>query len=891
MEVVFYLVVNKFRAQKIMRIWIYTLCLLAATVYCIFAGKAWADTLQVGGAPERARLVFELDRPVAPVLTQKDQTLIVNFPDIIGPPATVSDTFIIRELTFDGRTAQIFMKKPFIYTTTSMDRPPRFIVDISAEKVVSEYVCPIEHIETSPHDNGITVTLCMNPETWPEIRSFENKRAYLFFNHNIHCMDIEKPLTRVPYIEYSGLLKTQDGAGLIFSVIDESASMDIKPDEINNKIILEIITSIQLNRSKLYAIAKNAFENGDVAATIHTLDRYKDTLDAKENILLGRAYWKVSYPYRMEKFSIESLKCMSDGIQAMSPGIEREQIMLEYSRMLLRSNMLNEATNYIRFLKNSTSTAIAMEANIQEIDMMNKKGLFQDAFVENRRMEKTFTVNSAPDEIKGYYLSVIADTYLGLNAYTKALGFYQESIRKDPTLFRYDPELYSRIAQASFNLNDFNKSKEYTLLAINLGNPENKPADLLHLGDCLYHLGQKEKAMTVFSEVESITPRSDTGIIARLRTARILLEQDLEKSGTLSDKTFYEIMDIYETMKSSEEYQEGPLGSLVKVRIAQTYSIKGDWENALKAYHRAWMDTKQTDPIHLYAQAEAEKTILSRLKILYQKEDLESIYDLFTEYETSFMSDIDDSDSLFILGDTMYRLGNTDLARTMLAECIKKAASRRAPAITILFTMDYQQGEYPLALKWNSLYLKDYPQGMDAQTMKDTRGELLFFINDLEEAVVFLEPLADRGDEKALSSLSMLADIYRRLNQTPDEVRALERIIDLRKKMNSPVIAQALYTRARQLIALNELDRASELLHEVIETYPQSAYKNWALYHLATIAHSLEKHTEARDILADVIRDSTDSILLNTASTYLKELDVNNDVAEFNKLKNRFGGN
>ena len=44
-------------------------------------------------------------------------------------------------------------------------------------------------------------------------------------------------------------------------------------------------------------------------------------------------------------------------------------------------------------------------------------------------------------------------------------------------------------------------------------------------------------------------------------------------------------------------------------------------------------------------------------------------------------------------------------------------------------------------------------------------------------------------------------------------------------------------------------------------------------------------------MLAEVIQDSTDSILLNTASSFLKELDVKNDIAEFNKLKNRFGGN
>ncbi|HHO75130.1 MAG TPA: tetratricopeptide repeat protein [Deltaproteobacteria bacterium] len=891
MKVVFYLVVKKVHTQNIMRTWICSLFLLTIQMCCNLASSAWANTLQVGGAPERARVIFEMERATTPVLTQKDQTLIVNFPNTIGPPAMVSDTFIIRELTFDGKTAQILMKKPFIYNTTLMDRPPRFIIDIKAEKEASGYVCPIEDIETNPTDNGITVTIFMSPGAWPEIRDSENKRTYLFFNHDISCMDIEKPLSRVPYIEYSGTIKTQNGMGMIFSVIDENASMEIISDEINNKIVLEIVTTEEMNRSKIYDIAKRAFEIGDIAAAIHTLERYKDTLDAKENVLLGRAYWKVSYPYRMESFSMEALKRFSDGIQAMSPGIERERIMLEYNRMLLRSDMPNETVKYIRFLKDSTSATIAMEANVQEIDMMNRKGLFEDAFVENTRMGMIFNMDSAPVEIKGYYLSVIADTYLGLNAYAKAIRLYQDAFQKDPTLFRYDPELYSRIAQASYNMKDYAEAKQYLLLAINLGSPETKATSLLHLGDCLYQMGQNNKAMEIFSEVENIGPRSDTGIIAKLRTARILLEQDLKKDGELTDRTFYEIIDIYETMKSTDEYQEGPLGSLVKIRIAQTYSIKGEWENALKAYHRAWMDTKKTDPIHQYAQAEAEKTILSRLHKLYQEEDFDSIYNLFIEYETSFMSDIRDSDFLFIMGDTMYHLGKADLARTMLTASADKDTARRAPAIATLFTMDYQSGDYASALMWNSLYLKDYPRGVAAGDMKQTRGRLLYFMNKPEEAVVFLEPVSEKEDENALDAMSMLADIYKKLHRKPEEIRTLERIIALNKLKTSPIIALALYTRARQLISDDDLDRAGSLLQELSDTYPQSKYKNWALYHLATIAHTQDNHTKARDILAEVVQDSTDSILINTATTYLKEMDLYNDIAEFNKLKNRFGGN
>jgi len=852
---------------------------------------AWAQALQVGGAPERARVIFEMETPVTPVLSQEDQTLIVNFPNTIGEPALVSDAFIIETLTFNGKTARITMKKSFTYTTTALDRPDRFIIDIVAAHETLTEICPIEHVETNPHDNGITVSFFMDPDQWPEVRSLENKRVYFLFEGNVLCSQVQKDLERAPYLEYAGTVKTQNGMGLIFSFTDEHASYEITTDEIHNKIIVEIITSKQLSRSRVYGIAKNAFDHGDVAATIHTLEDCKETLEPKERILLARAYWAVSFPYRTEASLMDALGLMSEGIQAMVPGPERERIMIEYISMLLRAEMYSEAMNYIRFLKESSSAEVALRANIQEIDLMNKTELFQDAFVENRRLKNTFDISAMPQGLKGYYLCVVGDTYLGLNAYSKALRFYHDAIKEDPALFSYDPELYSNIARASYSLNDFAKAKEYFLLAINLGNPANKADHLLEMGDCLYQLGEKEKAMSIFGEVENISPKSDSGIIAKLRTARILLERDLETQGTLTDKTFYEIMDIYESLKTSDEYQEGPLGSLVKIRIAQTFSLREDWDNALEAYYRAWIDTKKDDPIHQYAQAEAEKTILSRLKALYLEEHYDLIYDLYSMYEDSFMKDITDGDALFILGDSIRQLDYPDKARPLLITVAEGSSARKPQAIATLFTIDYSLGDYSQALHWNSAYLDGYPDGPAQGLMRETRGELLYYMNILEEAIVYLEPIAAQGSEKSLEALSMLADIHRRLKHHNKEIETLEEIIAFHGQTTSPIIEKALYARAKQLIAAGDNSRAETLLHEMIKTYPESSYKNWARYHLAIIAYASDDPAKARTLLKSIADTSTDSILINTVSSYLKEMDLITSVDEFNKLKNRFGGN
>lgn len=891
MEVVFFPVVKKILTKRIITKGFYNACLSALVICLITAGQASAKTLQVGGAPGRARIVFEMVRPEAPVITQEDQTLIVNFPDTIGEPALVSDTFIIKNLTFNGQVAHISMNKPFTYRTSLSEKPPHFVIDITASEDTHPGICPIDHVETSPYEDGITMKIFMNPDQWPEIRCNRNKRVYLLFRQQVDCSDLKRLLLHIPYIEFAGTIKMQEGMVLILSVTDENATCEIEPDEIHAKIILHIITTQQISRSKIYSIAQTAFDDGDIAAVIHTLEPYKQSLDSKESILLGKAYWRTSFPYHKENSVVDALKFISDGIQTMTPGPEREQVILEYVSMLLRTNMLSEAKSYIRFLKDSMSNEIALHAHIQEIDMMNKNGQFQDAFVGYKRLGNIFDMNAVPQGIKGYYLSVVGDTYLGLNSYARALQFYEKAMAADPSLFKYDPDLYSRIAQASYSLKDYAKAEKYTLLAINLGNPEDKADRLLEMGDCLYQLGQKNKAMSIFTEVENISPRSDSGIIAKLRTAKILLEQDLEKTGELTDKTFYEIMDIYEGLKSSQEYQEGPLGSLVKIRIAQTYARRNDWDNALEAYHKAWIDTRNDDPIHQYAQTEAEKTIMSRIRTLYQDKNYDMIYDLYSLYEDSFISDIKDSDSLFILADSINRLGYPDKARPLLITLSESDSQKRPQAIAALFTMDYNQANYTDALRWNSAYLKDYPQGTDAGLMRQTRGELLYYMNILEEAEVYLEPISNKNDQEALTALSMLTDIYRRLNNKEKETASLDKIIAFHDKMSSPVIEQALYSRAKEYMDNGENSRAQKLLTEMIEAYPQSSYKDWAVYHLARIAGFQNRQTEAKKLLSGVLQTSTDTVLINAASTYMKELDLRTSVDEFNKLKNRFGEN
>lgn len=889
MKVVFYKGVKKYGLSDISlgSSWIIGWFLLLTCIPS--ALPAYSGTVQIGGGPDRARIVFGLERLALPALEQKDQTLIVNFPDTIGNPAAFSDVFIIRKFSFDGKKAIISMNQPFTYASSSTGDSPQFILDIVLKQDVP-MPCPIEHIESNIHDKGIIIGITVSSGKWPEIRYAKNKRVYLIFDGEADCSGIEQKLSRIPYITFDGTLRLKGSTAFSFSLTDENIDMEIQTQEIYNKVVLNIVITSGLSRAKVYGIAKSAFEQGDVAAAVHTLEPYRNTFDAQESILLARSYWKMSFPYHMDSRSMDALKLMNEGVQSMIPGLQREAVMLEYSSMLLHASMYAEAITYVGFLKDSLSPEIAAEAYLQEIEIMNRKGEFQDAFVQNKRMMNDLGENGVPSRLKPYYLSILGDTYLGLSAYPRALKLYREALSLDAGFFHTNPDLYARMADAAYRLNDFAGAKNYLLSAINLGRRENTAEYLLSLGDCLYKLGQKGQAMGVFSEVENIAPQSESGVIAKLKTARIILDKDLADDGQLSDKGFYEIIDIYENLKSSQEYQEGPLGSIIKIRIAQTYAHRKDWDSALTAYFRAWADTKTEDPVHTYAQEEAQKCIAAHLQSLYQQGGHDMVLDLYTEYKDSFMQDVQNPEALFILGRSFHELGQTDQARQMFLSCIEHPSSRKEAATASLFFIDHARGDYANALKWNTRYLESFPKGKEVAAMEENRGQLLYYTNRIREAIPYLEQAGGKGDEGALVALSMLADAHKKLGDPSREAESMEKIIGFSGTMKSPVIEKALYTRATQLKGLSETARAQELYQRMLALYPQSVYRDWALYHLAEISHARGETAEATKLLNTVIQRSTDKILHELALSYLGELGLGKDLTEFQNLKDRLKG-
>ncbi|MDX9762001.1 MAG: hypothetical protein RBT82_08050, partial [Desulfomonilia bacterium] len=84
--------------------------------------------------------------------------------------------------------------------------------------------------------------------------------------------------------------------------------------------------------------------------------------------------------------------------------------------------------------------------------------------------------------------------------------------------------------------------------------------------------------------------------------------------------------------------------------------------------------------------------------------------------------------------------------------------------------------------------------------------------------------------------------------------------------------------------------QAQQLFERLLVLFPQTGFRVWALFLLAEIFHTEGKTREAARNLNTVIQRSTDPVLHELATSYLGELELGEDLSEFKRLKNTFGG-
>jgi len=883
MEVVIVGEVNKNLGTKAYTVRFLCMSVLGLLMFGLCSGKAFASGIRLGGASNMVRIIFDLDHPVKPEIRELPGVLSIRFPFDIGARISVNNRFIIKRFVFDGLKGDISIDGPFTYSVQLMEKPPTLIIDVMLRE---RMYCPVKSIGYVPYLDGISVVIYV--DEMPQVLiSEDGRRSYLIFDKNCNCNAMEKNILSVPYISYKGMIDMSGGTSLVLGVDDVGMKcVNASFDDASKKVTLHISTRSKIDISERYALARSAYEKGDVSSCIDLLEGEVSRLGPEGLVLLAKAYWKASGSYH--SVNERALLFMRQALGQISPGIERDKDVLVYAKMLLEDSQFNDAMQYIQFLKESPDDSIAMKAYLLEIAAQNMQGFYEDAYVSEKRFLNAFKSSSMPHALKGYYLALAGDTYLGLNAYSKALARYREAIVTDADIFKMDPSLYGRIGDAAFATKNYALAKEYMVKAINLGDPKQRLVYMVKLGDCLYRLGDTDGAVKFFSEVEELSPEGDTSIIARLRLARVIMEKDLEKNKTLSDGTYYRLLDMYNTITESSDELPSPLLGIVKVREAQVYAMHGDIEQALKTYHEAWTDSKQGSPIHVYVTRQAQSYILEKVREMNVKCDYKGIYSLYMAYRDSFLKDATDPELLYDLAITEFKLGSGNDARKYLLRCISAESKWRPSALVLLVELDFKTGRYTDALTWVTMYMDKYPKGKAYSDMVFFHGHILERLGREKESIPWLEKVVAMNGHRALDALGLLVDIYRNSSMKDQEIYTLERIISMEGKVHSPLIARAMYLRAMQMMNQGRLRYAAHLFGLILRKYPDTGFRWGSLYYLADIDLKDGKVGLARKRLTTVVESSDDTFWVNASQAYLDAIGAEANYRQFVALRERF---
>ena len=858
------------------------LCALGTAVFLLLAARPGfgATDVIVGGTETKTRVVIYLgdNDTISPELEAKDLTLSVKFPYRVAQPRTISDRFLIDTLVFDGTRATITMKKPFAHTWQLKQVPSRLVIDIadrSGGRTATP--CALKRVESSLRNDRATVSLVLADNASAQARSSSGNKVVVHLEGSPPCPDMGRLFEKSPLVELAGVVRMQEGTACILSVHEPYRLKRARRDDLRGAVVLELAPSKTASKRTMEDLGLKLLEAGDYASAISILEPVSPSLGFSGLTTLARAYWAASYPYAKGETASKAFSIMDRAVTAAAAGPEAEAAALEYCSWLVASGRTKDASRMLGGLEGSSDPAVRIHAMILAMAALNRDGSYDDAYALSHKLSSH---KDMPERLKGLFLATLADTLLGLKDFARAHDQYLRALAMDPGSARSDPGVFGRMGEAALKMNDFASARVHLTDAVNLAAASDRHRFLVMLGDAFYELGEKDRSAAAFLQAEQAASTTGELSLAMLKRARIVAEKHTDERGRLSDKGYNEVMDIYASIEENlrKDKPDDALLRLVKVREAQAYARHQEIDRALATYLEVWKGGKRDDDLGRYARAEAMRIIIEQCRIYHRDNRYDKTLELYLRFKDSFVKDLADGPTLFVMGESLYRAGRLDEARDILERSTRTESLYKEQAFSLLFFIDYKRERYQEALLWNTLCLGTFPKGKEATLMRRWRGFALVKTGNMDAAIPFLEEATSPDDPFALSALDTLAQVYGAKGDFQRQQGALDRIVAFHPARVSPVIERALYSRAEAKMRSGDLQGAKVLYETLLEAYPRSPRAHWAMYSLARVQLAEGDTEGAKERLETVKRVSRDPVLVQAARTAIDEVDLENDL-------------
>jgi tetratricopeptide (TPR) repeat protein len=388
----------------------------------------------------------------------------------------------------------------------------------------------------------------------------------------------------------------------------------------------------------------------------------------------------------------------------------------------------------------------------------------------------------------------------------------------------------------------------------------------VRLADILQKQQQYRLALEAYARVLALYPGSEGALISEMRMAELGIQvPDLAPQHEVGRFKAYHAP-VEALRRLIQEYPLSPLANVARFKIG-LFQLQRQEALAALTEFRELLNTPLKEDLRQEVRAKYRQALLSVMaKMQEQEQHPEVLRTFFTHKRGLSPQEAESADFLLPVAFSYARLGLLPEAQSLFQTQMRATATpqHRGPIAleqaNVLMAGGMLQEAYTL-LKSTALHA----EGATREQILITLGKLALRLGQAGEAVQYLR----QGQEVTTSAaeratlFALLGEAYAAQGRDKEGLQAFQQCAENATAAEPAPLPSAeicLLRAAEFLFAQQQYQPALALYQKLLEAFPQTSYRDWALLRLAAISQGLSDTAQMQNTLA-TLRDTTTSTL------------------------------
>ena len=430
----------------------------------------------------------------------------------------------------------------------------------------------------------------------------------------------------------------------------------------------------------------------------------------------------------------------------------------------------------------------------------------------------------------------IADCFVGQKEFGKAREFYAQAWSRWPDYYNLLPETLYSMGQCSLKHDDYAKARSQFFMALNLFPTQSYNHIMLaKIGDTYRLEGKLEEALKVYSQNSRIYPDTRGALISAMRMA----DMGVAHPGFFNYDEYLEPLKVY-----SQIIEKNPATDLAEKALYRQGNLLSEqkrYEEAITSLITvltAYPDSALSKKCALSLQDNLIKLIDSH----FQNKSYYPIIELYDRYNNPYLSEVNNTKTLFELGESFRQIGLTQKALE-LYERARRIYPPNHPEDEIMLRMGELYLEHKAYQKAEELFKKlitRFPGSTYYKYALHSLGDTHFEQGHYDEARrVYLSALEGESRMKRdIKSLYYLGKCNEHTGETSAAIESYQRAIQTDEQLgpdqtDGECVLRSFLTLADCFYRVQRYRNAIEVYTRAVKRFPQDDRSQWALYRIA----------------------------------------------------------